>query len=144
MKIDQQIESLIEVASRLIELMNREVEILRAMRPADLEALREEKFSLIELYEQQYRALSAKKDSLVLVAPALQNEFADVARRFNEALAENGRALTAAKVAHERMMQAIVEAVQADTKSGRGYSASGDAEDGATGTSMSLSLDCRL
>lgn len=144
MKVDQQIESLIEVASRLIEIMDREVEILRAMRPADLEALREEKFSLVTLYEDHYRSLSANKDALILVAPALQNEFADVARRFNQATAENGRALTAAKVAHERMMAAIVEAVQADKTTGRGYSASGGADQDEAGTPVSLSLDCRL
>lgn len=144
MKIDQQMESLIEVASRLIELMNREVEILRAMRPADLEGLRDEKFSLIAVYEEQYRALSENKDALALVAPAVQKEFADVAHRFGRAMAENGRALTAAKVAHERMMGAIVDAVQANKKSGSGYSATGDADQSAAASPVSLSLDCRL
>lgn len=144
MKIDQQMESLIAVASRLIELMDREVEILRAMRPAEIESLRDEKFNLIAVYEDHYRALASNKDALALVAPTLQQEFADVAQRFAKAMAENGRALTAAKVAHERMMNAIVEAVQANRKSGSGYSASGSAEQGTAASPMSLSLDCRL
>lgn len=144
MKIDQQIESLIDVAGRLIVLMDHEIEILRAMRPAKLEALREEKFNLTSLYEDRYAALAGNKDALALVAPALRREFEDVARRFGDTVMQNGRALTAAKVAHQRMMTAIVEAVTAERAAGQGYSATGGTGDGESGDPVSLSLDCHL
>lgn len=145
MTIDKQIAGLIETASRLIDLMEREVAILRAMRPSELEDLQEEKTRLVAAYEDWFRVLSDKRDALALVAPALRQEFKDVAGKFESALAENARALTATKAAHERMICAIVDAVKAERNQAGTYSASGVSESTATGTTaMSLSLDCRL
>lgn len=144
MTIDTQIESLIGVAGRLIDLMEREIEILRDMRPVDLEALRSEKFDLVAAYESEYRALADNRDALVLVTPTMMEEFEAVSRRFSGTLAENVRALTAAKVAHERTMTAIIEAVKTTRKPNRSYSASGSVDANDAGVPVSMSLDCQL
>ena len=44
------------------------------------------------------------------VAPALKQEFAEVASEFNKVLAENESALHAMRFAHERLLKAVVEA----------------------------------
>ena len=144
MTIDRQIESLIQVAGRLIGLMEREIAMLRAMRPQDLETLRAEKAELVAAYEQRYQDLARHRDALARVTPALMEEFAAVSTRFNATLAENGRALSAARVAHERMMAAIVEAVKTNRGAGHGYSPRGETQAGQDGGPVSLSLDCRL
>lgn len=144
MTIDQQIESLIQVASRLIDLMNREVEMLRTMRPQELENLREEKSDLVVAYEAHYQGLASNREALVTVTPALMEEFAEVSKQFHLTLTENSRALTAARVAHERLMAAIVEAVNLNKADGQSYSANGESTVRREDSPMSLSLDCRL
>lgn len=146
MTIDREIEGLIEVASRLIDLMDREINVLRAMRPADLEGMQQEKADLTAAYEQWYATLEGNREAMALLSPALRGEFEAVAKRFDDVVAENTRALMAAKVAHERLIGAVVEAVKADRRKGSYSSAGamGGAADNATAEPVSLSLDCRL
>lgn len=146
MAIDREIEGLIEVASRLIDLMDREIDILRAMRPAELEGMQQEKADLTAAYEQWYATLDANREAMVLLSPALRGEFEAVAKRFNDTMSKNTRALTAAKVAHERLIGAVVEAVKAERRKGA-YSKAGAMSGGkenAAAEPVSLSLDCRL
>lgn len=147
MDIDRHMESLIEVAGRLITIMTQELDVLHAMHPAELERLREEKDRLTAAYEEQYRTLAQNRDAIELVSPAIRQEFETVARRFSATLAENGRVLAAAKTAHERVLRAVVEAVKESQGAQRGYSGSGErnAPMGEGGTApVSLSLDQRL
>ena len=58
-QITDQIETLIRVTSRLIGIMNSEVEMLRAMRVGDIESLQREKHDLTILYEENVRARAA-------------------------------------------------------------------------------------
>ncbi|MEX2454568.1 MAG: hypothetical protein WD470_07680 [Rhodospirillaceae bacterium] len=119
------VESLIRIASRLIVVLEREIELLRAMKAGALAGLRDEKNGLVAAYEEQVRALSAAPDELRRVAPALQEEFARIADRFEAAMTENRRALSAASEAQNRFMQAVVKAAREKQTSFRGYSAAG-------------------
>jgi len=123
--VNAQTESLIRIASRLIELLCREVEMLRAMRVADIESLRTEKQDLTIAYEQGVKTLAAAPGALEAIEPALKEALADVARQFDGALAENARAINAVRDSHERLLKAIVDAVAEQRAREKSYAAYG-------------------
>jgi flagellar biosynthesis/type III secretory pathway chaperone len=121
----EKVEALIRVASRLIALLEREAELLRAMKAGEIAGLQKEKNQLVVAYEEQVRALAATPEEFRRVAPALREEFALIAERFDSAMTENRRALSAATEAQNRFLQAVMTAVQEKQSSFRGYSAKG-------------------
>lgn len=144
---EDRIGGLIRVASRLIDVMRREIEMLRDMRPSDLDDLHAQKNDLADAYEQQVRALASEPEALAAVAPALRQEFAEVASEFNKVLAENESALHATRFAHERLLKAVVEAVGAQRNSLNVYSANGAPArqtHGGRAANEPLTLDKRL
>ncbi len=147
MQHEDRIGGLIRVASRLIDVMRREIEMLRDMRPSRLDDLHAQKNELADAYEQQVRALASEPEALAAVAPALRQEFAEVASEFNKVLAENESALHATRFAHERLLKAVVEAVGEQRNSLKVYSASGAPArqtHGGRAASEPLTLDTRL
>jgi len=147
MPLEERIDGLIRIASRLIDLMRREIEILREMRPHGLDELQARKNELADAYEQQVGALTGEPGALAAVAPALRQEFAEVAAEFNKVLAENESALHATRFAHERLLKAVVEAVAEQRNSFNVYSANGAPARRTRGSrtaSAPLTLDKRL
>ena len=147
MQHEDRIGGLIRVASRLIDVMRREIEMLRDMRPSRLDDLHAQKNELADAYEQQVRALAGEPEALAAVAPALRQEFAEVASEFNKVLAENESALHATRFAHERLLKAVVEAVGEQRNSFNVYSANGAPARrtrGSRAASAPLTLDKRL
>lgn len=119
------VEVLIRVASRLISVLEREVVFLREMKTADVATLQAEKMQLVVAYEEHVRALAAAPDMLKKIAPAIQDEFAEIAERFDSAMTENRRALSAAHDAQERFMKAVVKAAEDKRASFHAYSPEG-------------------
>ena len=139
------IEALIRVTSRLVDLMRRETEHLSGMRVAEVEALQREKSALAAIYETAVRALASRPGALDEVGPALKQELAAAAHAFDQAAAENLRRLAAARTAHDRLLKAIVDAVTERRSSKSLYAASGGQKrmrlaDGA----LSIALDRKL
>ena len=66
------LETLILAASRLIVLMNHEVELLRVMRVGEIGALQKEKQELTILYEDALQMLSVEPELLEAMEPALR------------------------------------------------------------------------
>ncbi len=146
-QISGQIEALIQVASRLIGVMNSEVEMLRAMRVGDIDSLQREKHDLTVLYEERIHALAEQPEALEAVEPALRSELNALALRFDIALSENTRALHAVRESHNRLLKAIVDAVANNRAQERAYTAKGGLDkprQRRAGDTMSLSLDRRL
>ncbi|MFT5438169.1 MAG: hypothetical protein ACI9MJ_000027 [Alphaproteobacteria bacterium] len=142
-----EIETLIVVTSRLIGVMNSEVEMLRAMRVGDIDSLQREKHDLTILYEERVRALAAQPQALEAIEPALRGELSELAQRFDTALSENARALLAVRESHDRLLKAIVDAVASNRARERGYTPGGGLDrPGHRGgaDTLSLSLDRRL
>jgi predicted translin family RNA/ssDNA-binding protein len=147
MRHEERVGGLIRVASRLIDVMRREIEMLRDMRTGGLDELQVQKNELTDAYEQQVRALAGEPEALTAVAPALRQEFAEVASLFNKVLAENESALNATRFAHERLIKAVVDAVAERRDAHNGYSANGAPARrvrGNRGKSEPLTLDRRL
>lgn len=142
-----QIDTLATAASRLISLMNREVEFLRAMKVQEINDLQSEKLELTALYEESLAMLAAEPDVLEALEPALKDELAGLAKRFDAAVVENTRALSAVKDSHDRLLQTIVDSVAENRSKQKAYTANG-ALDNPRGRrnapAISLTLDQSL
>jgi hypothetical protein len=118
---------LLAITSRLIACMEREVELLQAMRPQDIGALQLDKTALADAYEAQLRALNAAAEGDEVVSPTLREELLRATERFQNVLTENVRAIKAVKTAHDRVLRAIVDAVEQKRGRSAGYTAMGAA-----------------
>ena len=142
------VEALIHIASRLISVLEREVSFLREMKSSEVARLQPEKMQLVAAYEDHVRALASTPDILENVSPALHDEFATVAERFDAAMTENRRALTAAREAQDRFLKAVVKAAREKKDTFNPYSqqgtvAAGGKRKGAPGP-LSLSLNSHI
>lgn len=140
-------ETLVMATSRLIVLMNHEVELLRAMRVGEISALQEEKRELTILYEDALRMLSAEPEILEAMEPAVRSELADLAKRFDAAVCENTRALNAVKTSHDQLLQSIVDAVSENRSKQKAYTAQGALDNprkSRNAPTLSLTFDQRL
>lgn len=142
------VETLIRVASRLISVLEREVQYLKEMKSPDVAALQSEKMQLVVAYEEHVRSLAATPEALENIAPAIQDEFADIAERFDAAMTENRRALSAAHDAQERFLNAIVKAAEEKRASFHAYSPAGKMSTGDNRNAgmgpLSLTLDSQI
>ena len=125
MSTPHKVEALIHIASRLISVLEREVDLLRQMKSTEVSSLQPEKMQLVVAYEDHIRALSAAPEILEDIGPALQDEFTTVAERFDAAMTENRRALSAAHEAQDRFLKAVVKAAQEKKDTFNPYSPQG-------------------
>ena len=146
-QMSENIETLTTAASRLIFLMNHEVELLRAMRVGEISALQTEKRELTALYEDAMQALSAEPEIVEAIEPALQEELTDLALKFDAAVSENTRALDAVKASHDHLLQTIVDAVAENRSRQKAYTCQGSLDNprrGRNAQTLSLTLDQQL
>ena len=138
---------LIMVASRLVVLMQREIAILHEMKVADIADLQPEKELLVRAYMEHCRALEEAPGQLASVAPAIKQELQHTLERFRTAVGHNERALRAAQEANERLVQAIVDAVNMKQSEAATYTSAGTLnrrDAGKSRGSTPLSVDQRL
>ena len=138
------VSDLLAITARLIACIKREIALLRAMRPQEMQALQIDKAALADAYEAHLRVLRQGESAETAISEPLRRELAEATERFQTVLAENARALRAVKEVNERVLEAIVAA--ADEERGRpvGYTASGAAPGGRAATPVSLAVNQRL
>ena len=144
MNTNDTIATLVTLTARLVDLMGREIELLRAMRPREIEGIQAEKAALARTYAETVRQLSADPQRLKALEPVVRDEIKRVTERFEEAVAENARALKAASEANARLVRAIVEAAERQLPRAEGYSRAGTASErtvGPRGRPVSLALN---
>lgn len=134
---------MLKTVSRLIGVLDREIETLRAMKPAELCDLQDEKIALSTAYESQVKALQDLPQALDQIEPVLRDELRAVIADFRRALADNERALRDAKAATDEVLRAIADEIQHRTQGPATYGAprGGKAKSGAAGDPISLSLN---
>ena len=106
------VHSVIEIVKGLISVMSREIVLLRAMQIKEMSQLQKEKLTLVNAYEQGTSKLKNDPSFMKHLNPLLKNELRDVIQLLNDTVKENETALLAAKTSNERLMQAVVDAVQ--------------------------------
>jgi len=105
------IDALIEIASKLIALLGRETALLRQMKIREIGALQDEKLTLSRAYEARVRALNKHGDAVDGVEQAIRDELRATVNRFQSAAEANSIVVRAAQTVNQRLMQAIVDAV---------------------------------
>lgn len=137
---------IIVVTSRLLEVLEREVEYLRTGRVGEVTPLQTEKLQLVGAYEVQLKRLRDEPSLFSGVAPTLRDELETAMKRLDRAVDRNVKALEAAREVNRRMMDAIVRAT-ADQTAGRGYGNTGARPRAAMPSgrqAVSITLDQRL
>ncbi|HVY98738.1 MAG TPA: hypothetical protein VHA35_04510 [Dongiaceae bacterium] len=119
------VSELLAITSHLIHCMEREIELLRAMRPQDLKAIQSDKIALADTYRAFTMALKEPGEDLGAVSGALRDELIEATERFQAAVQDNLRALRAMRDVNERVMRAIVAALEDKRAAVTGYDARG-------------------
>src|SRR5690606_14635102 len=113
--------NLIRIASRLIALADRDIELLKAMRTRETAPLQAEKSAHTDCYEKLHRELAGDESPNTSQAPALKPELTALSARLEPALARNVAALDGMRAAHDRLLAAIVDAFRQDRAINAGY-----------------------
>ena len=116
---------LIAITNRLIDLMGKEIEMLRSMRPQDIGALQKDKVSLALAYERHMQELRDDPSLLAAAKPNLKVELKRITGRFQKVLNENESAIKAVKSVSEKLLTAIANAVTEQRGKAAAYSKEG-------------------
>jgi galactokinase len=110
---------------RLIGVLEREIDMVRAMKPMEIQSLQQEKIVLSAAYEGQLKAIADQPDLVRDLTPALRAQIDNAVDRFRQTLAENERSLRAAKAVTERVLQMVAEELDKARRDKAAYSAAG-------------------
>lgn len=138
--VQRLIDDLIEIASRLIAVMEKETALLRDMRPKEIVSFQEEKARLIRGYEEKTKALRAEPAQIAAITGAIKQELTLTIRHFEHAAELNAKALAAAKEANERLLKAIINAATESRADTQTYSSDGALRRAGNGKSEGVSL----
>ena len=116
---------LIALTARLVGVMEKETELLHAMKPGAIEPLQEEKARLVVAYNRATKAVSGDPKLLAALGAALKDELARITAKFRDACAANERAIKAARDANEKLVQLIAEAANKQRNPSFAYGATG-------------------
>jgi len=116
---------LLAITSRLIACMELEVELLRNVRPQELRQLQSDKLALADAYRAFTLALREPPAEGETVDPSLCAELVEATEHFQAAVQNNLRALRAMRDVNERVMRAIVHALEEPRAQVTGYSKRG-------------------
>ncbi len=147
MEATTRLDDLIAITNRLIDLMGKEIEMLRSMRPQDIGALQKDKVTLALAYERHMRELRDDPSLLAAAKPGLKSELKRITGRFQEVLNENESAIKAVKSVSEKLLSAIANAVAEQHGNAAAYSnngAIGDHAGGSGAKTVPLTLNERL
>lgn len=112
---------LLATTSQLIGCMERELEMLRSLKPAELKQLQMDKVALADAYQAFTMALREPGEDLAAVNQALRDELIEATERFQSAVQDNLRALKAMRDVNERVMRAVVTALEEKRAAVTGY-----------------------
>lgn len=116
---------LLAITSQLIGCMERELELLRSLKPSELKQLQLDKVALADAYQAFTMALKEPGEDLASVNQALRDELTEATERFQGAVQDNLRALKAMRDVNERVMRAVVQALEEKRAAVTGYNARG-------------------
>jgi hypothetical protein len=126
------ITELLAITSRLIACLQQEMEAIRAMRPEALKQMQVEKIALADTYRAFTLALKEPSENQA-ISDALRDELVEATERVQAAVAENLRALRAMRDVNERVMRAVVSALDEKRTNVTGYDQRGSLRKGRRG-----------
>lgn len=126
------ITELLAITSRLIACLQQEMEAIRAMRPEALKQMQVEKIALADTYRAFTLALKEPSENQA-ISDALRDELVEATERVQAAVTENLRALRAMRDVNERVMRAVVSALDEKRTNVTGYDQRGSLRKGRRG-----------
>lgn len=135
---------LLRIISGLIGVLEREIEMLRSMRPAEMQGLLEEKIVLSAAYQARVASLEAEGAELATIDPELHQSLLAAIERFRETLAANERHLRAAKETTDRVLRAVAAEVEKERGETAGYSADGAVQAPTVRQPVSVAINQQL
>jgi hypothetical protein len=130
MDITKQVNELIEITTRLTNLLTKENKALRKHDTEEATALLSEKNSLSEIYEEHVQAVMNHSEHLNALEPTLKETLSSIGEKAKTLIEENAILLRASIVANQRVMEMVADALSSARNKVTTYSA-----DGTMGTS---------
>jgi hypothetical protein len=109
-----------DLAQRLIEVLDRETALVRAMRVKEIGPLQAQKTELTAQYQTMFKTLTTTYEGKLL-PPEIKEQLALTGQRLSAAVIENDLMLRVGKTATERLIGSIVNAVREQKKSITAY-----------------------
>ena len=131
MNISKQVNELIDITTRLTDLLTRENKALRDHDTQEVSILLNEKNSLTEVYEEHVQAVMDHSKHLDALEPKLKEHLSSIGEKAKSLIEENAILLRAAIVANKRVMEMVADALSQARKKITTYSA-----DGTMGTAV--------
>jgi hypothetical protein len=125
MSKNSRMSELLAITSRLIACMEHEVGLLRSLKPQELRQLQSDKLVLADAYRAFTLALREPLMEGETVDAGLCAELVEATEHFQAAVQNNLRALRAMRDVNERVMRAIVHALDEPRAQVTGYSKRG-------------------
>ena len=116
---------LIELSHSLVQVMESEIEALKAGKVTDIEPLQAQKDMLSNAYETHMRVVAAEPGMFNAIDPELRTGLTDAATQFETVATENRHAVQAALELNARLVQVIADAVTRNARSASGYTKTG-------------------
>jgi hypothetical protein len=127
------VRDLIAITGQLITLMNRETDLLEAMKADKIAEFQKEKGQLSERYASLVKDLRGEPELMKAMADAVRAELKEMLGQFNTAAQRNEKALRVAREVNERIVKAIIDATQQQRAAVGPYSTAGVQGAGAAG-----------
>lgn len=140
---------LVALTERLSNLLAEENTLLAASRTRDVAGLQADKAKLATAFESQIARIGRQRGLLDEIEPNLKRKLSRVMARAKAMIAENARALRAARDTNQKLLNAIVNAVTERNGKLDVYTATGGRSASLYGArpiaqAVSLSIDQRL
>lgn len=147
MTANERIDALIDLTERLSGCLEQELTALGERRIDTVAELHREKAKLTTAYETEIKQLRQAGDMLLSLGADRRHALAIAAARLKRSMVDNERALRAAKTVNDRVLKAVVEAVEQERGQPVGYGQRGRAPVAMprrAGTVSAVTLDERL
>jgi hypothetical protein len=130
MSKSSRVAELLSLTSQLIACLQQEMEFIRTLRPDAVKEMQVEKAALADTYRAFVLALKEPSPETDAISVALKEELVEATERVQAALTENLRALRAMRDVNERVMRAVVAALDEKRSSVTGYDSRGSLRKG--------------
>ncbi len=135
---EERVANLVVLCSRLGLLLTEETKAFEARRPRDIAADQPETQRLANLYRHETARIRAEPDLVLTASAESRRRLMGAVQQFETIVARHGRAVTAAKIVSEGLVQAIATEVAAQRESASPY---GQGSRSASGSASAIVLN---
>jgi len=142
MEVAKRMADLVNVTTRLIDVLERENELLRDRRYNELNLILDEKETIARVYQARIMGLEENPEVLNGADEDARDHLRELARKVDTLMSQNARMLEVAMTVSKRIVDLVAEAVKEAAPRTGAYSAKGStAAAPVKGGNMSLSLN---